>query len=613
MPAALDIGRVAAAGAGPSPTLRRLLVRLVLAMQIPLALASAGLLASYWDNQRDHATAAMQSTAASILDLVETEHADPAHSGSSRLERLFTRVRLPAGWSAGLADDRGMVLAHSSDPALVGGAVPGALHGEKHAASANLREWTAAQGQHMLTYRLQAPVQGWTAFVVVPRSVLLAPVWEAAGRLLLGLLAMAALGLWGAVRLSRRIVHSLDALQQAAHALPAHGPVFLPRLTFTEAEELAAALEASGRAVQRANAAAQRGEQQLAAVLRTAGNAIIVTDSLQRIVVFNDAAETIFGWSKAQMVGRPLQALFTARSWQRFSARCATAAATGGPATAATGTGLRSVCQRASGSNFAVELLVSQFVDAAGERFCTLILRDITERLRAEQSLLAAHREVQRVNDGFQRALMKETDSRMAGIARELHDSVGSTLAGISLLAAGGRSATQEPRLQRLLEQVQQQVQSAADRVRQISRGIMPAGSDAGALLPALEQFAHAIGAAQGVECTLHWRGSFEDIAPEVGGHVYRVVQEATANALRHGQASRIRVVLAQVGERCRLTVVDNGCGCNLAQVPASHAGMGVKSMRARAAAIDGQLELRSRPGGGCRVTLQWHMKAAPT
>jgi len=583
MSAALDLERVAEAEPRPSPTLRRLLARLALTMQIPLGLALAGLLVSHWDNEMDHAMDAMRVTTTVLADSLDARlgrgaSADglDAQPQARELERLFGGVDLRDGWTAGFVDERGTVVAHSAAPARAGTPVPPSFVAPNRASAPGSLQWTASDGKAMLTYHAGSPVHGWTTFVTVPRAVLLAPVWQAAGRLFLGLCLLMAPGIWLAVRFSQRIVRSVDALQREAHAAIRHS------------------------------------EQQLAAVLRTAGNAIIVTDSAHRIVIFNDAAEAMFGRPKAGMKGQPLDLLFTPRSWAHFSRRCAAGGSRqAGAASAALP--VRGVCLRADGATFPAELLVAWWRDPAGERSCTVILRDIRDRLRSRQSLLAAHRDLQRMNDSFQRTLLKEMDLRMTGIARELHDGVGSTLAGISLLAASGRSTADDPRLVLLLEKVQEQVHAASESVRQLSRGILPAGTQAGALLEALEQFAHGIGAAEEIRCSVRSRGSFEGTAPEVGGHVYRVVQEATTNALRHGKARRVTVLLAQVGERCRVTVVDDGSGCDLGRLPAFHAGMGMKSMRARAAAIDGRLHVQSRPGGGCRVALEWPSKRGST
>jgi signal transduction histidine kinase len=75
---------------------------------------------------------------------------------------------------------------------------------------------------------------------------------------------------------------------------------------------------------------------------------------------------------------------------------------------------------------------------------------------------------------------------------------------------------------------------------------------------------------------------------------------------MRHGAATAIRIMLAESGGRCRLTISDNGLGCNFDTLSNSHAGIGLRSMQARARAMDGVFEIGNRPGGGCRLRVEW-------
>src|SRR5690606_38351408 len=132
--------------------------------------------------------------------------------------------------------------------------------------------------------------------------------------------------------------------------------------------------------------------------------------------------------------------------------------------------------------------------------------------------------------------------------------------------------------------------------------GIMPAGQERGGLLPALEHFAMEMGAIRGVRCTVCSRGNFENVPPSDGGHLFRIVQEATSNALRHGHARRIRITLAQAGPWRRLAIVDDGIGCDVPSALARDSGLGIRSMRARAQEIGAAFCMDSRRGGGTRV-----------
>lgn len=209
-------------------------------------------------------------------------------------------------------------------------------------------------------------------------------------------------------------------------------------------------------------------------------------------------------------------------------------------------------------------------------------------------------------------ALLYEAESREAAIARELHDGVGSSLAGVAMLLGTAQSFTREPEALALIHKAQEQVAALTQQVRQMSRGMMPAGQERGALLPALEHFAAGIDGLQGVRCIVRSRGDFQDVPPATGRHLFRMVQEALSNALRHGGARNVRITLARAGDACRMCIVDDGTGCSPDVLFAAGAGIGIQSMRARAAEIGGRLAIRARRGGGVRVQVTWPAAARP-
>lgn len=225
---------------------------------------------------------------------------------------------------------------------------------------------------------------------------------------------------------------------------------------------------------------------------------------------------------------------------------------------------------------------------------------------QAGAEINAANAELHRMTQGFHRALVREVESRQAGIARELHDVVGSSLAGVAMLIGNARASTKDPRVSVLLEKVQEQVHRSTQDVREISRGMMPAGSEAGGLAAAVEQFAANVNSFERVQCVTRFRGDCSRVPPETAAHAYRIVQEAVTNAIRHGQAKTIRITLAALKEHCRLTISDDGKGCDFHGLSHSHPGMGLRSMQARARAIDGRFDIGPGRRGGARVRLQW-------
>ena len=93
---------------------------------------------------------------------------------------------------------------------------------------------------------------------------------------------------------------------------------------------------------------------------------------------------------------------------------------------------------------------------------------------------------------------------------------------------------------------------------------------------------------------------------PEQGHGLMRITREAVANAVRHGRAGRVRLRLDRNGDDRRLTIADEGDGFDVAAVTSRDAGYGLVSMRERARALPGSLEIDSAPGTGSVVTVRW-------
>lgn len=143
-------------------------------------------------------------------------------------------------------------------------------------------------------------------------------------------------------------------------------------------------------------------------IVGSAMDAIISVDAAQRIVLFNTAAERLFGCTAAEVVGGPLDRFVPTRFHARHRGHIETFGATG-----ETSRSLRSlgdlVARRANGEEFPIEASISQ-IDVAGEKIYTVILRDVTERKRAEA---AAAELAAIVESSFDAIVGKDLDGRV--------------------------------------------------------------------------------------------------------------------------------------------------------------------------------------------------------
>ena len=224
--------------------------------------------------------------------------------------------------------------------------------------------------------------------------------------------------------------------------------------------------------------------------------------------------------------------------------------------------------------------------------------------------LALVSQEVETNRNRYESALAKKVEAEQVRIAHELHDSLGSQLAGIALHAAGIKllAETGQPLAQET-DQMLSQLKKAAEMTRSLARGLAPVDAFPGAFWRALEKLCFDFSATKKVQCIFEVQGNFDAVAAETGTHLYRITQEAISNSVRHGGASRITVRLVADAIRGQMTlqIQDDGVGFDAsARLDAHGQGIGLSSMYARAKAIEADITLaRVTPRGFC-VAVRW-------
>lgn len=193
-------------------------------------------------------------------------------------------------------------------------------------------------------------------------------------------------------------------------------------------------------------------------------------------------------------------------------------------------------------------------------------------------------------------------------IRRDLHDGLGPTLAAIGMRAevAADLVARDPPGAQQVLEELRGEVRGALTDIRRLVDALRPPALDELGLVGALQAQAGRLGPAPTVDVAA--AGPLPDLPAAVEVAAYRIAIEAMTNAARHAGARRCRVLLAEAapaggsnGSSARaleVEVTDDGNG-----LPAgARAGIGLISMRERAAEVGGSCVIESTPGAGTRV-----------
>ncbi len=229
-----------------------------------------------------------------------------------------------------------------------------------------------------------------------------------------------------------------------------------------------------------------------------------------------------------------------------------------------------------------------------------------TERDQELLSLFAAHAAIALTNARlYERSRELSVIEERARLARDLHDAVSQKLFGIRVKArAAAILVPRDPvRAAAELQSVAELGVEAYAELRAVIDGLLPPDLSAHDLPESIRRYAEVAGRAHGRKVRFT-AGELPCLGREVDAVVYRVAQEALHNALRHSGADEVRVGLRRGPGQVILEVADDGPGFVVDGLAARSNGLGLASMRDRAASVGGTLTVRSAPGAGATVRL---------
>ena len=228
----------------------------------------------------------------------------------------------------------------------------------------------------------------------------------------------------------------------------------------------------------------------------------------------------------------------------------------------------------------------------------TAVLRDITDRRRAESDLRELNQELRRLSVALQSVREEERER----ISRELHDELGQQLTGIKLDLSWLRLRLKDGRqpAPEVLDGMREKLDTAIVSVRRISTELRPRILDELGFAEAVAWQATEFARRSGLEVTLDLKAGSLVKRAGVGTALFRIVQESLTNVARHAGATRVRIELTNDDRRLYLRIEDDGRGL----APGAHQGVGLLSMRERANALGGTFAVSSLPGGGTLVAV---------
>jgi PAS domain S-box-containing protein len=327
----------------------------------------------------------------------------------------------------------------------------------------------------------------------------------------------------------------------------------------------------------------------LAAIVESSNDAIFSRNLDGIILSWNAAAERIFGYTVAEVIGRPA-AMFFPPQRQGEEQRLLERLKSGQPIERHETTWLKK-----SGDEVDVALTISPIVDASGSLIgAAEIARDITERNRAASALA-----------GVSGRLIQAQEEERARIARELHDDIGQRLSvlAVELTALSGdpRDNTQTSKLSEYAAELAADVQTMSHELHSSKLQLL-------GLAAAMKNHCEEFAAQQSAEVAFESRDVPDRLNPDVSLCFFRVLQEALHNAAKHSGVRQFKVQLWGSSAEIHLTVTDNGKGFDLERAKSGR-GLGVVSMGERLKLVDGDLAIATRLGEGTTI----HARASLT
>jgi PAS domain S-box-containing protein len=341
-------------------------------------------------------------------------------------------------------------------------------------------------------------------------------------------------------------------------------------------------------------------EARLRGILDSAMDAIITVDERQHIVLFNSAAEEVFRCARDEAVGAPLDWFIP----QRFRAghrEMVRQFGTTGGASRRMGRARVVMGLRRDGEEFPIEASISQTTEG-GQRFFTVILRDVTERVNSEMELKRSRQEIHDLALTASNAREQEKSR----VARELHDELGQALTALKLDVNWLREHLPgaQTDIAHKLASMQLLLDGTVAAARRIASDLRPLMLDDLGLTAAAEWLAHNFTSRTGIPCELVLGEGELDLPDPHATAVFRVLQECLTNVARHAEATQVEATLERTEDEVVLTVHDDGRGFSPAD-PRNPGSYGLVGLKERALLLGGTVDVESLPGKGTRIEMR--------
>jgi signal transduction histidine kinase len=194
--------------------------------------------------------------------------------------------------------------------------------------------------------------------------------------------------------------------------------------------------------------------------------------------------------------------------------------------------------------------------------------------------------------------LLRAQENERRALARELHDEIGQSLSAILMETESAECADRRADLSGHLDSIKGLAEKTVNQVRDLALLLRPSMLDDLGLAPALNWHARETSKRTGLNVVVSADDTIDDLPDEHRTCIYRLVQEAVNNAIRHANARTVDVSVHKEGPKVNVTVRDDGAGFDTRFLR----GLGLLGMEERVRRLGGRLKITSEPGRGTLV-----------
>ena len=326
---------------------------------------------------------------------------------------------------------------------------------------------------------------------------------------------------------------------------------------------------------------------------------ILLFDTRGKGLYSNPASIQLLGYSHENFVNRPL--IMSLHPDHRKMVRRAVASLL---VTNRSPQAMEVKIEKNDGTFLDVELNFFGISLESGERIVGSIIRDITQRKKAQELLRLSE---ERLGD-LSAMLINAQDHERRRIAMELHDEFGQSLAALKLQLRSMENKINEgaeyerPDVVRDLSELRHYVNSQIEKVRNLSHDLWPMIVDDLGVDAAFENLIINFLKLVDVEPDLHMEKIGHYFSVEQQRHLYRMMQESLNNVIKHANASSVQIVAKKRGDVVVIAIHDNGVGFDtqaVARDTGTARGMGLQAMDERVKILQGTMDVHSEPGTG--------------